>query len=238
VVDLSHSPRTTDASRAGSGDAAHGAEDAAGAVFVVAVVDVVGGDAGVVELVALVGCPVVGAGLVVDTDGPADSVPPSPLPARDASVVLGEWDKSTTRTDCPPLGFAALGDGTGGVARPADFGTTSWAVAWDKAGSPGQLPSGEFSPIAGRSTFGIAGVGGLPDSTFTWPYRIDWSDGSSAGYGVEGGGAFVVDGSTTKWLSHLRLDGHPCLYNVWSNLGRNHLEYLLGQLRSVEGHPL
>lgn len=154
------------------------------------------------------------------------------------AVLLEEWNRSGTRNECPPLAFASLGDGAGGVPRSADFGPSSWAVAWDKPGAPGQLPSGESSPTAGRSTFGIAGVGGLPAaSDFAWPYLIEWADGSRAGYGVEGGAA-VEDGSTTKWLAYLRLARHACLYNVWSNLGRTHLEYLLGQLRSVEGHPL
>jgi len=177
------------------------------------------------------------------TDVPTTTTTPAPwaaaaLPvAQVPAVVIEEWGRSQTRTDCPPVMFAALGDGAGGVPRRADFGAMGWAVAWDKPGTPGQLPNGQSSPTAGRSTFGIAGVGGLGASAFQWPYRIEWADGSSAGYGVEGGAA-VEDGSTTKWLAYLRLAHHECLYNVWSNLGRGHLEYLLGQLRAVEGHPL
>jgi len=160
-----------------------------------------------------------------------------PLSARDTpAVLLDEWTKSGSKSDCPPLAFSALGDGTGGVPRAAEFGD-GWAVAWDKPGAPGQLPDGQSSPTAGRSTFGIAGVSGLAGAFTAWPYRVEWADGSSAGYGVEGGGA-EVDGTTTKWLAYLRLAGHDCLYNVWSNLGRTHLEYLLGQLRAVDGHPI
>jgi len=64
-----------------------------------------------------------------------------------------------------------------------------------------------------------------------WPHNRSYSDGSRVGYGPEGG-----DPSSKKWLAYLHVAGRPCLYNVWSHLGREHLELLIGNLRSVEGH--
>jgi hypothetical protein len=158
----------------------------------------------------------------------------SPLSRTDVpAVLLAEWERSDSRRECPLLAFTDVGAGEGGTPRAADFGG-SWAVAWDKPGSPGQLPNGQPSPTVGRSTFGIAGVGGLSDAAedFDWPHDRTWADGSRAGYGVEGGGA---DEPGSKWLAYLRAEGHGCLYNVWSHLGRSHLEHLLDGLRRVEG---
>ena len=52
------------------------------------------------------------------------------------------------------------------------------------------------------------------------------ADGSTAGYGPEGG-------TGPAQLAYLRIAGQGCLYNVWSRLGRAHLEQLLGALRFV-----
>ncbi len=52
------------------------------------------------------------------------------------------------------------------------------------------------------------------------------ADGSSAGYGPEGG-------TGPSDLAYLRIQGQECLYNVWSRLGRAHLEHLLESLRFV-----
>jgi hypothetical protein len=74
----------------------------------------------------------------------------------------------------------------------------------------------------------VAGAGSSAgDSTYEWPDNIHWSDGSSVTYGPEGG-------TGPNQLGYLRIAGQGCLYNIWSRLGRDHLEYLLGQLRFVE----
>ena len=149
----------------------------------------------------------------------SQSRPPAPWShstlARDAvpSVLLEEWGEAENRATCAPLAPAALGDWDMAVPRAATF-SGGWAVAWD-------LPEA-------RSAFGIAGTGvsASEPAYADWPYRIDWSDGSSAGYGLEGG-----DGE--KWLAYLRVHGQDCLYNVWSHVGREHLESLLSELRYV-----
>lgn len=41
-------------------------------------------------------------------------------------------------------------------------------------------------------------------------------------------------GIVPRQLAYLRVTGQRCLYNVWSQLGRSHLEALLGELRVVD----
>jgi hypothetical protein len=140
----------------------------------------------------------------------------APLP-RDAvpNVYLVEWEKSQNRTWCTliaPRSVGALGEGA--TPRAAHF-AGGWAVAYD-------LPHL-------RSAFGIAGAGvraGDP-SYAKWPYVYEWGDGSKVEYGPEGG-------QGPNQLAYLRIAGQDCLYNVWSRLGREHLELLLRELRMVQ----
>ena len=140
----------------------------------------------------------------------AAALPRASVPA----VYFIEWQKAPNRTTCAILAPASLGAGAGGVARAAVF-SGGWAVAYDRAGV--------------RSAFGIAGSGTVPDSTTydAWPNKIRWDDGSSVGYGPEGG-------TGPNQLAYLRVAGQRCLYNVWSRLGVAHLEFLLSQLRFTE----
>lgn len=134
----------------------------------------------------------------------AGSVPP---------VFLAEWRKAENRATCAPLAPASLGEGTGATPRAASF-SGGWAVAYDRPGL--------------RSAFGVAGTGSrASDQSYDdWPHRRAWADGSSAGYGPEGG-------TGPSQLAYLRIAGQDCLYNVWSRLGLAHLEYLLQNLRFV-----
>jgi hypothetical protein len=152
--------------------------------------------------------------------GVPEQLPPAPwsvapLPRASVPGVFRiEWEKAPNRSTCAVLAPASLGDGAGGIARAATF-SGGWAVAYDRAGV--------------RSAFGIAGSGSVPDSTTYdgWPNKIRWADGSSVGYGPEGG-------TGPNQLAYLRVAGQRCLYNVWSRLGVAHLEFLLSQLRFME----
>lgn len=146
--------------------------------------------------------------------------PPAPWqqPALAGSAVpaaYGEqWAKAANRATCAPIAPAALGEAVGAVPRAATF-SGGWGVAYDLPGN--------------RSAFGVAGAGvtaGAPGQA-TWPHELRWADGSTAGYGPEGG-------TGPNQLAYLQIAGQRCLYNVWSRLGREHLEYLLGQLRYVD----
>jgi hypothetical protein len=184
--------------------------------------------------VALAGCG--GSEAAPDGPGPrpgpdADTVPveepPLPLapwsaPALDSASIaapyLEAWRTAENRASCALLAFTESAPGRAGAeatARTARFGG-GWGVAWD-------LP--EL-----RSAWGVAGTGTEPGpNTYDdWPYRREWRDGSSAGYGPEGG-------TGPKQLAYLEVTGQGCLYNVWSRLGRDHLEGLLEGLRYVDG---
>ncbi|HYW09461.1 MAG TPA: hypothetical protein VE913_21045 [Longimicrobium sp.] len=130
-----------------------------------------------------------------------------------ATVALAQWRRAENRATCAPLAPASLGARTAAVPRAASF-SGGWAVAFD-------LPEM-------RGAFGVAGTGTLASapSYDAWPHRRAWADGSSAGYGPEGG-------TGPSQLAYLRIQGQECLYNVWSRLGREQLETLLEQLRFV-----
>lgn len=150
------------------------------------------------------------------------------------AVILAEWRKAANRRACAPLGFSGEASG-GGQPRRAYFGG-GWAAAFDRAGL--------------RSAFGVAGVGLLPgdDDSFQrqraelarqWPYGRELprlGRGAFAGYGIEGArplSAADGDGRGQNLLAYVRVPGQQCLYNVWSKLGRAHLEKLLDGLRPV-----
>src|SRR5687768_4324807 len=110
---------------------------------------------------------------------------------------------------------SSLGEaGAAATPRAATF-SGGWAVAYD-------LPNL-------RSAFGVAGAGvkaGDP-SYDKWPYVQEWGDGSKVEYGPEGG-------QGPNQLAYLHIAGQDCLYNVWSRLGKEHLELLIRELRLVE----
>jgi|SRR5688572_24856103 len=151
---------------------------------------------------------------------PASS-PPTPAPwskapllgAEVPAVYVQQWSRAQNRNGCALIAFAELREGSAATPRAATF-SGGWAVAYD-------LPQR-------RSAFGVAGTGSsAADSAYSaWPFWRTWSDGSSAGYGPEGG-------TGPNQLAYLRIAGQSCLYNVWSNLGREHLEFLLEALRRV-----
>ena len=130
------------------------------------------------------------------------------------AVYAAQWAKAENRTTCALIAPRSLGtEGTGATPRAATF-SGGWAVAYD-------LPNL-------RSAFGVAGTGAEESGpTYDqWPYRHTWDDGSRLEYGPEGG-------QGPNQLAYLRISGQGCLYNVWSRLGRVHLEHLIRELRLV-----
>lgn len=149
--------------------------------------------------------------------GPTPAAAPWTAPPLAASSVpqelLTAWSRAENRSSCAPLAFVPSVVRAGATPRVATFGG-GWGVAYD-------LPEQ-------RSAFGIAGTGvrAAEPSYDEWPNRRTWADGSSVGYGPEGG-------SGPNQLAYLRVAGQGCLYNVWSRLGQAHLETLLESLRLV-----
>jgi hypothetical protein len=126
---------------------------------------------------------------------------------------MQEWRAAPNRERCAAIAPVDTGP-PNATARGATF-SGGWAVAYDLEDL--------------RSAFGIAGTGvSAADPTYSeWPYSRTWRDGSSAGYGPEGG-------TGPNQLAYLRIAGQGCLYNVWSRIGREHLEELLERLRFVD----
>lgn len=147
------------------------------------------------------------------------------------ATVLAEWRKAENRRACAPLAFSSDG-GLRGTSRRAYFGG-GWGIAFDRPGL--------------RSAYGVAGSGLLPgdEAPFArqreelarqWPYGRELPGGAFAGYGIEGAQALAAsdgDGQGRNLLAYVRVPGQRCLYNVWSKLGRRHLELLLDGLRIV-----
>ena len=150
------------------------------------------------------------------------TTPPPPAPpwrgetlpsASVPSVYVTEWQKAENRDTCAVIAPRSIGEVVGATPRRANF-SGGWAVAYD-------LPNL-------RSAFGIAGAGvkASDPSYDKWPYVQEWGDGSRVEYGPEGG-------TGPNQLAYVRIQGQDCLYNVWSRLGREHLELLLRELRFV-----
>jgi hypothetical protein len=156
---------------------------------------------------------------------PVPAAPPAPpaLPAAPwagprlavgqvPAAFVAEWRKADNRATCALIAPASVG--AGATPRGAYF-AGGWSVAYDQPGL--------------RSAFGVAGTGSrAADPSYdAWPHRRAWADGSTAGYGPEGG-------TGPNQLAYLRISGQDCLYNVWSRLGVAHLEQLMDSLRFVD----
>ena len=147
-----------------------------------------------------------------DTASPAPWAAAKLAPSAVPAVYLTVWRAAENRSRCALLAPARVD--APALPRAATFGG-GWGVAYD-------LPNE-------RSAFGVAGTGVSAwsgDVYDAWPERRVLADGSRVGYGPEGGAG-------PNWLAYLRIPGQDCLYNVWSRLGRAHLEELLAQLRFV-----
>lgn len=157
-------------------------------------------------------------------------------PLLGESIALAQWRKAANRATCAPLALTSDA-GAGGVPRPATF-SGGWAVAFDQPDR--------------RSAYGVAGVSALPEDRMDfallvdrlarqWPYVRRWDSGdnlpagSAAGYGLEGFADYPPgsSGFGRQSVAYLRIPGQSCLYNVWSRLGRDHLERLLSELAMV-----
>lgn len=156
------------------------------------------------------------------------------------SLVLAEWGRADNRAACFPLAFRSDGGAGGTPSRATASG--GWAVGFDQPDL--------------RSAYGIAGVGLLREDrdSFTvkvdrlarqWPAIREWEAGenlpagTAAGYGPQESEPAIEptpegsQASSQQWLAHLRIRGQQCRYEVWSKLGRDHLELLLGEIEVI-----
>ena len=135
-----------------------------------------------------------------------------------ADATLGpyaeQWRKAKNRALCASVAPVDLAGHDTAKPRAANF-SGGWAVAYDEPGM--------------RSAFGIAGsdadAGRASDSI--WLDSIEWTDGSVASYGLEGG-------TGPGHLAYIEIKGQGCLYNVWSKHGADHVVALIERLRWVD----
>lgn len=163
-----------------------------------------------------------------------------PLSASEVDEVLRMvWTQADNNLWCSLLAPASTGpEGEDATTRAANFGSDSWAVAWDLLDGPGMQGDSSQCGNCGRSAFGIAGVGLVP-SGHDFSQRqhvISWADGSTAGYGPGQPASEDEPALGHRYSGEIAVVGQACLYQVWSNLGEDHLQFLLAQLRFVEGH--
>lgn len=134
------------------------------------------------------------------------------------AIYRQEWSKSPTKNTCPILALPKNANAQiqGHSVRRANF-SGGWGVAYD-------LPNE-------RSAYGVANAGMLQAGEQVydnWPYNIVYQDGSTVGYGHEGGDP------SAKWLAYVVIPKNRCFYNVWSAQGQFHLEQMLSELRRVK----
>ena len=146
-------------------------------------------------------------------------------------VAITEWQKSGLGPECPVATYTDFGEAKGATPRRADFSEGQWAVAWDKPGLPGVKPSGEPCEDCGRSVFGIAGlenIDPLPSADNQRDVRRIYDDGSTIVYGPSG-----FQTSDGDFNGILRANEGRCAYQVWTELGGDHLTHLVEHIRFV-----
>ena len=130
-------------------------------------------------------------------------------------VIVDEWMAAENQLWCSALYPAEL-DPDDAEIRAAQF-AGGWALAWD-------LPDL-------RSAFGVAGVGLSPaeDTGIRMINQVHY-EGVVVGYDGEG-----FDPSNERRLAEFAIPGQGCVYQVWSELGDDHLVSLVDSLRFVSG---
>lgn len=125
-------------------------------------------------------------------------------------LLLDEWRKAANRATCAPVWLDDVP--TSVRIRPRTFaggwGVTVWKPQrWGVAG---------------------AGVTASESDLAKWKFHRTNRAGARAGYGLEG---FTMG---PDWLAYVVVPGQSCLYNVWSSVGKEHLEELVDHLRVVD----
>ncbi|MGZ3440482.1 MAG: hypothetical protein ACXVDD_13260 [Polyangia bacterium] len=125
-------------------------------------------------------------------------------------VLLDEWRKADNRAGCAPLW---LDD----VAPDVKIRRREFAGGWGVT-------------VRTPQRWGLAGAGVIasPHDLEKWKFQRQNAAGMHAGYSLEG---FTIG---PDWLAYVLVPGQACLYNVWSSLGREHLERLVDHLRIVD----
>jgi len=144
---------------------------------------------------------------------------------------MQDWIDAGANRRCAPLTFTDMGEASGATPRQANGPRTETFTAFDRPGLPGRLPSGEPCPDCGRGVFGYGSLSERSNQLLARP-DLTWADGSIATFSWRGGEVDVTGGGSRSLT--LRVEGQDCDYQMWSHLGREHLEVLLQGVRVVD----
>jgi len=149
--------------------------------------------------------------------------------------LLSAWIEADNRDWCAPIAPAEL---SSAEARPAYY-SGGWAVEFDVSGLPGIGADGAPCARCGRGAFGIAGTALMVDDED--PMEAEehgFRDGSHVRIEAPVGDE-EEDVGLVGHVATLKIQGQDCVYQVWSLVGDEHLEELVGRLRFVQpsGRP-
>lgn len=153
----------------------------------------------------------------------------TPIGARGVPApLLRAWDRAENREWCAPIAPRSLGAAAEGARARAGVLEGGWAVEFDRRGMPGIARDGTACGDCGRGVFGVAGTSMTPEGLAgeadapTPTFR----DGSHAEY--------EVSEAENVAAATITVSGEGCVYQVWSFLGREHVEELVRELRRVD----
>ena len=144
-------------------------------------------------------------------------------------ALLQAWNRAENQGWCAPLAPATLGAGEGARAR-AGTAPGGWSLEFDRRGSAGIGANGEVCETCGRGAFGVTGTAMSPE---------DAEDllGPGATLFADGGRIDVQSNADeAASVATLLVPGQDCVYQVWSFLGREHLDELVAGLRLVDSN--
>ncbi len=143
--------------------------------------------------------------------------------------LLQAWTRAENQGWCAPLAPATLGAGEGARARTGSA-PGGWSLEFDRRGSAGIGANGEVCTTCGRGAFGITG---------TAMNAEDAEDllGPGATVFADGGRIDVqANADEPAAVATVVVPGQDCVYQVWSFLGREHLDELVSGLRLVDAN--
>lgn len=134
-----------------------------------------------------------------------------------------EWAEAGEPTTCPFLAFEDLGPEAAEATIRRGEHDRNMLVVWDNPDGPGHDRRSEPCSDCGR---GVVGLGTWQDEgNAVGPATIVWDDGSYANI------------ATLPWVygvsARVQPAGADCMYQLWSHIGSEHVEYLIGRLRQV-----
>jgi len=180
--------------------------------------------------------------------GAAPWTGPALLASEVASAFFDEWNEDLGTTACPMMAFTDLGpEGEGAVARRAN-GDGALMVAWDLPEGPGRYGSGDYCADCGRGAFGTSvSRQEMLLNQQQWNPTLRFEEGSRVWIFPELSSDLAADRivhldpetgalAPEAYEALIEVAEDPgCLYRVWSSYGPDHVEYLVGQMRYVEG---